>query len=256
MMSRGTSPFKRLRQLVHDHKGVALIEFAFSIPVVLTVGLVGVETANFVIANLRVSQIAMATADNAARVRGTIDEHDINELFIGAKLVGASMNFANNGRVILSSVEPRSVSPKTTTVAGVDVPNQWIRWQRCYGLKNIASSYGGPRTVGDAGITNGTEASSDSTKKSDELKSVPKVEGADSPTGIGPAGNQIGALGGTTVMFVEVVYDYQPIVWNSLLRNRIIRYTSAFNVRQRNDQVMKDGGMASSSWSTCNRFYS
>ena len=57
-------------------------------------------------------------------------------------------------------------------------------------------------------------------------------------------------------MFVEVFYDYRPVFWNSLVGNRTIRYTAAFNVRQRNDQVMKSGGLASTSWSTCNRFTS
>ncbi|ARS28812.1 TadE/TadG family type IV pilus assembly protein [Sphingomonas sp. KC8] len=242
-------PKKSLRQ---DISGIAMVEFALCIPPVLLLGLTGIETANFVMANLRISQIAMTTADNAARVRDSIDEYDINELFIGAKQVGAAARFADHGRVILSSVEPRTVAPLTTSVGGKDVPNQWIRWQRCYGMKNVASTYGAPRTAGNAIIADGTEASS---TPSDQIKSVPKVGVLDTPTGIGPTANQIGAVSGTAVMFVEVFYDYQPIVWTSLLRNHTIRYTSAFNVRQRKDQVMKTAGLAANTWSTCNRYY-
>ena len=74
--------------------GLALIEFAFSLPVLLTLGLFGLETANFAMAHLRVSNIAMLTADNAARVRDSIDEADVIELFTGAKMTGASIDFA------------------------------------------------------------------------------------------------------------------------------------------------------------------
>lgn len=225
-----------------------MVEFAFSLPLVLLVGLIGIDTANFAIANLRVSQIAMTTADNAARVRDSIDEHDINELFIGARLVGESIQFAEHGRIILSSIEPRTVAPVQTD----GKLNQWIRWQRCFGAKNAVSSFGAPRTSANTVINNGTEASTST--PSDQVKSVPKIGTTDTPAGIGPYGNQVAAVSGTAVMFVEVVYDYQPIFWNRLIGNRTIRYKSAFNVRQRNDQVMKSGGLASSSWSTCNRF--
>lgn len=242
---RLTRAVNRLRQ---DGSGVAMIEFAFAFPVILLVGLVGIDTANFAIAHLRVSQIAMTTADNAARVRDSIDEHDINEVFIGARLVGAGIDFANRGRVILSDLEPRTISPTKTGTA----LNQWIRWQRCFGVKNVASSYGVPRTAGGTAIINGTETST--TSPSDQLKSVPKIGTADSLTGMGPSGNQVAATEGTAVMFVEVVYDYKPIFWNTLIGNSTIRYTAAFNVRQRNDQEMKTGGLASTSWSTCNRF--
>lgn len=234
--------------LRRDRSGVAMIEFAFSLPLVLLIGLVGIDTANFAIANLRVSQIAMTTADNAARVRDSIDEHDINELFIGARLVGESIRFADNGRIILSSLEPRTEAPVTTD----GKTNQWIRWQRCYGAKEVTSSFGVPRNAANTAITNGTEAST--SNPSNQLKSVPKIGTTDTPAGMGPYGNQVAATSGTAVMFVEVVYDYQPIFWNRIVGNRTIRYKSAFNIRQRNDQVLKSGGLATSSWSTCNRF--
>ncbi len=46
----------------------------------VVIGFWGVETANFAIANLRVSQIAALTADNAGRVRDAIDEADVNAI--------------------------------------------------------------------------------------------------------------------------------------------------------------------------------
>ena len=47
---------------------------------------------------------------------------------------------------------------------------------------------------------------------------------------------------GTAVLVAEVVYNYQPIVSDAIFGARIIRYESAFNVRQRNDQALKNAG--------------
>jgi len=196
--------------------GLAFTEFAMSLPVLVTLGLVGLETANLAMAHLRVSNIAMLTADNAARVRDSIDEANIVELMTGAKMAGNSIRFGQNGRIILSSIE------RNTAGNG-----QWIRWQRCDGLRNMVSRYGGQGT----GQTNSS------------LQAV------------GPAGNQISAASGTAVMMVEVEYIYQPIVSNSIFGQRIIRYESAFNVRQRNDQAMKNvSNIPVAQRRTCDRF--
>jgi hypothetical protein len=167
--------------------------------VVLTLGLCGLETANLAMAHLRVSNIAVIASDNAARVRDTIDESNVIELLTGAKMTGNNIDFARHGRIILSSVERNAAGN-----------GQWIRWQRCDGAKQVVSSYG-------AQGKGQTDAS---------LQAV------------GPPGNQITAASGTAVMMVEVVYDYQPIVSEAIFGPQTIRYESAFNVRQRTNQVL------------------
>lgn len=243
-MNSRTRLHRRLRALRADTSGLAMVEFAITLPVLLIVGLSGIEVANFAIANLRVSQIAMQTADNAARVRISIDESDVNEVMIGAQTVGAGINFGPNARVILSDLEP-----KTTGTAG-----QWIRWQRCYGAKNVASSYGVPKDSSGNTLTTGNET----TKPSDQTKSVPTDGTNNTPTtGMGAAGNQVQSAASTAVMFVEVFYDYQPIVANRILGTRTLHYTAAYNVRQRTDQTMHNGGnLATSAISACSNFTS
>lgn len=201
------------RRLRRDERGVQLVEFAVALPVLLTLGLGGIELANYTIASIRCSQISMMVADNAGRVRDSIDEADVNEIMVGAKLMGSGVKFSQNGRIILSSVEQNAAKN-----------GQWIRWQRCAGGKTATSSYG----VQGTGQTD------------------------TSLQAIGPAGNQIAASSGTAVMFVEVVYDYQPIVSNRYLGGRTLHYTSAFNVRQRTDQQLKNGGiLATAATSAC-----
>ena len=209
--------------------GVAFLEFAFALPVLLALGLLGLETANYAMANLRVSNIAMLTADNAARVRESIDEGDITELLTGAKMSGANINFAANGRIILTDLEP------TTSPAG----KQWVRWQRCDGALNYAATPAAlrPMTAAGANITNGTEI-----YNSDRItaSSAPSSEAKATLTSVGSGTNVISAATGTGVMVVEVAYNYQPVIPNSFLSGRQITYTSAFNVRQRTDQTLRN----------------
>lgn len=190
--------------LRQDESGLALVEFALSLPILLMMGLGGVELAHYALATERVSQIAMLVADNGGRVRNSIDEIDVNEIMAGAKFVGQTIGFAQNGRIILSSLEPNAAAN-----------GQWIRWQRCTGAKVVGSSYG----LEDAGKTDAT------------LQSM------------GPTGNTIAAAEKTAVMFVEVFYDYQPIVPIDYLksRGRTMHFTAAFNVRQRSNQILRNG---------------
>lgn len=222
--------------------GLALTEFAVSVPVLLTLGLCGLETANFAMAHLRVSNIAMMTADNAARIRESIDEADIVELFTGAKMTGTSLNFAQNGRIILSDLE------RTPTGN-----NQWIRWQRCDGALNYTNpeTRWRPRTAAGAAITNGTEIYQ--TDRQTPNTATPSSPNA-TPTyaSMGSGSSPVNAASGTAVMVVEVVYNYQPLVPNSFLSGRQIIYESAFNVRERVDQTLRNVGRITPR--SCNQF--
>jgi hypothetical protein len=51
---------------------------------------------------------------------------------------------------------------------------------------------------------------------------------------MGADGNRITSIPGTAVMFVEVTYEYQPLISNTIVPvARTIRRESAFNVRGR-----------------------
>jgi Flp pilus assembly protein TadG len=224
---RARGPRRLLRALRDCQSGLALTEFAFALPILLTLGLTGMEIAWLSLAHLKVSNIAMMTADNASRVRDSIDETDVNELFTGATLAGTAMNFAAHGRVILYSIEPNAANTR-----------QWIRWQRCTGSKTDAvPSYGRPLTAAGANIVNGTEIFASDRVTASGNPSSPNSATA---TAVGPTGNQIGAQPGTAVMLAEVVYEYQPLISGRLLGSITIRRSAAFNVRQRTDQSIRN----------------
>jgi hypothetical protein len=209
------------RCLFGETRGAALVEFALTLPVLLLMGLGGLEAASFGIACLRVSQIAMTTADNAGRVRNQITEADINELMTGAKFVGAGIDFAENGRIILSSLEPNG----QTAASGKK--GYMIRWQRCTGKMAQVSAYG--------------------VEGKGETDSSLKGMGPDPTKLLVPAD-------GTAVMYVEVAYTYQPVVGGRWINERTIKAERAFNVRQRTDQVLKPGGVAEADILRCTKY--
>ena len=205
---RGLTLFRRLRA---DQAGLAYLEFALIGPVVLFLTLAGLELVNYAMAHLRVNQIATTVADNAGRVTTGIDEANVYEVFSGADAIGEAMDFEQNGRVVLSSLQENGRS-------GSDA-GQMVNWQRCWGALNLGSAY----AEEDDGRTDASLA-----------------------TGLGAAGNRIVSVPGTAVMFVEVTYDYQPLINDTILpvASRI-RQETAFNVRgQRNNNISNTQNLA------------
>lgn len=224
--------FRHLRRrLGHDTSGVALLEFAFSLPLVAGVGLYAVEIGNLALMNLRISQVALNLADNASRVGGDaassttqqLREIDIVDVFDGIKRYGAGWDLTTRGRVTLSSLE---------TTGNV----QRIHWQRCIGLKSGAgyeSSYGA--TVKADGVTYDPTAGVDTDPGTgDNSASHP---GTLAPDGMGQTGSKVNAPNGSGVMFVEVNYEYKPIVSSHWLPggSARIHYIASFVVRDNRD---------------------
>lgn len=192
-----------LKRLRRSTSGAALTEFALAAPLVMTAGLWGVESAHRAVVQMRISQISVLIADNASRVgensllgETKLYETDINDVLYGAHVQAGNFDLYKHGRVILSSLE---VVPGTQD-------QQYIHWQRCKGELVHTSSYG---HAGD-GLMSG----------------IP---------GMGPPGEEIIAFEGEAVMFVEVVYDYQPLISRAFTHADKISATAAFNVRDNRD---------------------
>ncbi len=194
------------RRLRDDRSGLAMLEFAFALPILLTMSLTGAELTNYVTAKMRVSQIALHLADNAARIgtgsqltAKTITESDINDLFVGANLQGGGLGVLTNGRMILSSLQPTANPNSAGTYK--------IGWQRCAGAKTgHASGYGIYNT--SSGIN---------------------------MTGMGPSGRQITAPDNGATMFVEVYYEYKPLVKLSLAPTTTMTEIASMVVRDKRD---------------------
>ena len=225
------------RRLRGDRSGLALLEFAFSLPLVLSIGLYGVELSNLALANLRISQIALNLADNSSRVglMGNLStvqlrEVDMNDVLAAAKSQGAKWQLTTRGRIIISSLEANASGTQT------------IHWQRCLGLKtgtNYDSSYGVTDAL-DGTDTNAANA------------------GTLSPGGMGDAGAKVTAPNSSGVMFVEINYDYKPVVSTMWLPGGAARlhYIASFIVRDRRDFAQIYNPDPAATRSTCDKYTS
>jgi hypothetical protein len=199
-----------VRRLQSDTAAVALIEFALCLPIFIVLMITGAEITNYTVTRMRISQLALHIADNAARMgngtmlqQKTVNEADILDIFAGANLQAAKLDLRTQGRVILSNLEPQA-NPNTA--------NQYrIRWQRCYGTQTHASSWGGVRQ--------------------------------NIPGGIGPTGHQTIAQDNNATMFVELFYRYKPLVMPQLAPSATMIEVASMSVRDRRDLTGGNNGV-------------
>lgn len=210
-----------LKRLARNKSGLALTEFAYALPVFTGLGMFGLETANLTLTSLRVSQAALNLSDNASRMgqavsnttTRTVYESDVNQMLAGVGLQAGDIDILQRGRVILSSLERNGDG------------GQWIHWQRCKGIANYQSEYG-PEDTGATGTT------------------FP---------GMGETGNEVTASAGTGVMYVEIVYEHEPLFGDLFYENKVIRHEAVFNIRDNRNMtagVVDDGEPSA----TCNLY--
>lgn len=202
-----TAPRKRrrsLRDLPRARDAVILIEFAYSLPILMMLAFGSIELGNLAISNMRVSQIAMTVADNLSRAKQSVNlnlpqlrEVDINDALLGARIQGSGgVNILNKGRIVVSSLQQNGSG------------NQRIFWQRCKGMLRVNGAYGAE------GATQGT---------------TPGF------TGMGTGTNKVQAAPASAIIFAEVTYDYEPLVGAWALGTFRIRREAAFYVRDERD---------------------
>jgi Flp pilus assembly protein TadG len=185
-----------MRRLARDRRGVAFLEFALALPMVVGVLMMGMEGASLALATQKVNQLAALAADNAARVSGTIDETGISEIMEATRLNGEKLGFMDNGRIIISSIQLNDA--KT---------GQWIRWQRCSGTRTTTSRYGAEgKGKADASLD-----------------------------GIGTNAPKMKAGAGVAIIVAEADYKYQPLLLDTLYGPKVLHAETAFVVRQRTD---------------------
>jgi Flp pilus assembly protein TadG len=212
-VSTKKSLFQRLRR---NESGLAIIEFAFSMPILMGLGMYGSELSFLAISNMKISQAALNLADNASRigqtnngvVNPTILESNINEVFLGAALQAGQLNLLENGRVALSSLEV-----DTST----DPDQQFISWQRCKGLLDRRTD----------------EEKADDKDYGSSYDDDADDDGSVDPTftGMGSNGTNLRAVEDSAVMVVEIEYTYQPLFGDLFLPEKTIRQEAAFNIR-------------------------
>lgn len=190
-----------------DRTGVALIEFAYAMPVLLVLGFMGSSVADLATTNMKLSQVTLTAADNGSRLGEAntlsvrqLREQDINDVFDAADRQARGMELFEHGRIIISSVQEDEKGLQT------------IAWQRCRGLKAGEVSAFGPT---------GTRQS----KKKKPLEEFERRK------------QRVMAQEDGAVIVVESFYDYQPITevkW-ATLGPRELASDAFFTVRDKRD---------------------
>lgn len=206
-----------VRSLARNASAIAMTEFALVLPVILLLGMTGAEMVNYSTTKMRMSQIALQVADNASRmgegtVAGpkTISETDINDVFTGSQLESGSLNVQANAKIILSDLEIDTANSTANTT------KYMIKWQRCYGNKPHASSYGiAPPDTGNPNHYTSLNYNN--------------------LVGIGPPNQQVTTQSGNATMFVEVYYVYKPLFTSKLLPSTTFDETASMAVRDQRD---------------------
>lgn len=193
-----TAIARLLRGLAGSRSGLAATELALSLPFLLGAGLWAVELSNYALTTMQINQIAATLADNASRIgeKSKLEERQIYEDDIDDLLQGASLQ---GGKTMQIFDHGRAIISSLENNNG----DQYIHWQRCMGELNWTSSYG--------------------------------EEGDVLPDGMGPTGEEVYAPKDEAVIFVEVAYDYQPLISKRFIGNPRIRSIASFIVRNSRD---------------------
>ncbi|AXU17975.1 pilus assembly protein TadE [Novosphingobium sp. THN1] len=191
-----------LRRLLDRQDGVSTVEFALVVPLFMILGMYGAEIAWLNAASMEASQVALALADNASRlgqtdnsgVTPTVTSNDVQSVLTGALEEGSDIGLAENGRVILSSVEVHPVTGK-----------QYIHWQKCMGQRKQASAHGKPDATGSA------------------LSAI--------ASGISLGGRKVTSSSNSAVMVAEVWYEYNGLFGTMFVQPITIHEQAAIIVR-------------------------
>lgn len=189
-----------MARLRRDTSGLAVIEFALTTPIVLGVLLAGTELTNFTITKMRMSQLALQVADSGSRI-GTPNlttDPQVTETQINDLLTGANLQSGGLKLLAQGRVIISSLEPDPSNSG-----KYFIHWQRCRGAKTWTSSYG--------------------------------LQGTNNMAGMGPTARQVTAPSGGGVIYVEISYDYKPIVSARMMPATTIREVAAMTVRDLRD---------------------
>lgn len=177
LMAKTDTFVRKLRELRQDLSGLAFIEFAYTLPIFVGFGLVGIEFANVVLAHQKSERIAATIADQVASNQVPPNERQIRDMFDAAALIASPFDFNDNGNVIVTAVVG------VRDIDDDEIQNK-VAWQRCRAKDSFDSAFG------------------EEWEGSDDVSEGPEI---DLPNDIELTQNQM-------VVIAEVFFPYEPIV--------------------------------------------
>jgi Flp pilus assembly protein TadG len=121
-----TNLFRTVKIYWRNQSGVAAIEFAFILPILVMLTFGGYEAWNMILAAQRLDRVAFSVADLASRLSNSATEGDVSNLLDGGLYIAQPFDIKKDGRIILSVIDPGA--------------GRQITWQRCLGTKTSVNS--------------------------------------------------------------------------------------------------------------------
>ena len=119
-----------------DRRAVALMEFTLFLPLVVALGMGGMELTNLTLAHQKVERLAGTSADLFARNQVKPNERQVNDSFTAIDIMSKPFDLRKQGRVIVTGIVGTADS-RTGKIENK------IAWQRCDGdLTGQVSSIG------------------------------------------------------------------------------------------------------------------
>ena len=176
MTDRSASTTKRMQgrgciqllcRYASDYRGLAAVEFALILPLMLAFYLGGIEMTNMLVANRRVTAVAYTAADLTAQ-SASLNDSDIADIFAASttilqpfdtaaltvRITSVVTNASNVARVAWSDgfqIAPRAVNSSVTLPAGLTTPGSSVVF--------VETTYGYASPIGEmiAGTVNFSE---------------------------------------------------------------------------------------------------
>jgi Flp pilus assembly protein TadG len=121
-----------IKRLKRNQRGVAALEFALSLPLLILLMFGVVEITRFILVGQMVTNVSRTMADLSSQGK-TMTEAELTSLFSATKFVAKPFDMQTNGKVIVSSI----------SVTGGGSPD--MNWQRSHGdLAGVSSAIGIP----------------------------------------------------------------------------------------------------------------
>lgn len=94
---------RKLRDILGDNRGTALVEFAFALPVLITLTVGGIDMASYLLLNMKLQNAAFAVADLTARDK-TLSEDQLDNIMQAVEHIVKPFEFGTAGITIVSGI--------------------------------------------------------------------------------------------------------------------------------------------------------
>lgn len=131
-----------LKRFVRGRDGVAIVDFALIVPVLVFLLLGAMEVGRYVLLNQKLSRVAISTSDLVSRAKHAVAA-DIDQVFAAVDYTLSPFNLGANGIVFVTSVSTD------------DPPNPKISWQMSGGGTATYESSVGSKVGGAANLPSG-----------------------------------------------------------------------------------------------------